>query len=87
LSDNKSLKPATVSLKAPEPVALFKQFRKESNLELQGFSILAAGTGLQKTAILSPKLSEVQLGTDFPYMHLPKKDIKTRHSNRPLLPD
>ncbi len=70
-----------------ELAALLEQCQKEQDFELQGFIILAACTGLRKTAILSRKWSEVDLDADFPYIHLPRKDSKNRRSNRLPLPN
>ena len=70
-----------------ELAALLEQCQKEKDFELQGFIILAACTGLRKTAILSRKWSEVQLEVDFPYIFLPKKDSKNKRSNRLPLPN
>ena len=69
-----------------ELAALIEQCQIKGDLELQAFIILAACTGLRKTAILSRKWAEVQLEVDFPYIHLPKKDSKNRRSNRLPLP-
>jgi integrase len=70
-----------------ELAALLEQCQKEKDFELQGFIILAACTGLRKTAILSRRWNEVQLDVDFPYIHLPKKDSKNKRSNRLPLPN
>ena len=69
-----------------ELAALIEKCQQEKDFELQGFIILAACTGLRKTAILSRKWAEVQLDVEFPYIHLPKKDSKNRRSNRLPLP-
>ena len=69
-----------------ELAALIEQCQLKKDTELQAFIILAACTGLRKTAVLSRKWSEVQLDVDFPYIHLPKKDSKNRRSNRLPLP-
>ncbi len=69
-----------------ELAALIEECRKEQDFELQGFIILAACTGLRKTAILSRKWDEVKLDVDFPSIFLPKKDSKNRRSNRLPLP-
>ena len=69
-----------------ELAALIEQCHKEKDFELQAFIILAACTGLRKTAILSRKWDEVKLDVDFPYIFLPKKDSKNRRSNRLPLP-
>ncbi len=69
-----------------ELAALIEQCQKEKDFELQGFIILAACTGLRKTAILSRKWEEVKLDVDFPSIFLPKKDSKNRRSNRLPLP-
>ena len=69
-----------------ELAALIEQCQKEKDFELQGFIILAACTGLRKTAILSRKWEDVKLDVDFPSIFLPKKDSKNRRSNRLPLP-
>ena len=69
-----------------ELAALIEQCQKEKDFELQGFIILAACTGLRKTAILSRKWEEVKLDVEFPSIFLPKKDSKNRRSNRLPLP-
>jgi len=66
---------------------LIEQCRKEKDFELQGFIILAACTGLRKTAILSRKWEDVKLDAEFPSIFLPKKDSKNRRSNRLPLPE
>ncbi len=67
--------------------ALIGKCQEEKDFELQGFIILAACTGLRKTAILSRKWNELNLEADFPYIHLPKKDSKNKRSNRLPLPN
>jgi len=67
--------------------ALIGKCQEEKDFELQGFIILAACTGLRKTAILSRKWNELDLEADFPYIHLPKKDSKNKRSNRLPLPN
>ncbi len=69
-----------------ELAALIEQCQKEKDFELQGFVILAACTGLRKTAILSRKWEEVKLDVDFPSIFLPKKASKNKRSNRLPLP-
>ncbi len=69
-----------------ELAALIEQCQKEKDFELQGFIILAACTGLRKTAILSRKWEELKMDVDFPSIFLPKKDSKNRRSNRLPLP-
>lgn len=69
-----------------ELATLIEQCQKEKDFELQGFIILAACTGLRKTAILSRKWEEVKLDVEFPLIFLPKKDSKNRRSNRLPLP-
>ena len=69
-----------------ELAALIKKCRDEKDVELQAFIILAACTGLRKTAVLSLRWDEVKLDVDFPFIHLPKKDSKNRRSNRLPLP-
>ena len=64
-----------------ELAALIGQCQKEKDFELQGFIILAACTGLRKTAILSRKWDELKLDAEFPCIFLPKKDSKNRRSN------
>ena len=67
--------------------ALIGKCQEEKDFELQGFIILAACTGLRKSAILSRKWNELDLDADFPYIHLPKKDSKNKRSNRLPLPN
>lgn len=69
-----------------ELAALIGKCREEKDFELQGFIILAACTGLRKSAILSRKWDEVQLDAQFPSIFLPKKDSKNKRSNRLPLP-
>ena len=69
-----------------ELVALIGQCQKEKDFELQGFIILAACTGLRKTALLSRLWAEVQLDAEFPFIFLPKHASKNRRSNRLPLP-
>lgn len=69
-----------------ELAALVEQCRKEKDYELQGFIILAACTGLRKTAILSRRWEEAKLDVEFTSIFLPKKDGKNRRSNRLPLP-
>lgn len=69
-----------------ELAALIEQCQAEKDYELQGFIILAACTGLRKTAILSRKWDELKLDVDFPSIFLPKKDSKNKRSNRLPLP-
>ncbi len=69
-----------------ELAALIEKCREEKDFELQGFIILAACTGLRKTAILSRRWEEVKLDANFPSIFLPKKDSKNRRSNRLPLP-
>ena len=69
-----------------ELAALLKKCREEEDFELQGFIILAACTGLRKTAVLSRKWSEVDLESEYPSIFLPKKDSKNKRSNRLPLP-
>ncbi|HSK71956.1 MAG TPA: site-specific integrase, partial [Pyrinomonadaceae bacterium] len=69
-----------------ELVSLIGKCREEKDYELQGFIILAACTGLRKTAILSRRWDEVKLDAEFPSIFLPKKDSKNRRSNRLPLP-
>jgi integrase len=70
-----------------ELASLIDQCQQEKDFELQGFIILAACTGLRKTAILSRKWNEVSLDSEYPYFHLPKKDSKNKRSNRLPLPE
>ncbi len=70
-----------------ELASLIGQCQKEKDFELQGFIILAACTGLRKTAILSRKWEEIQLDAEFPSIYLPKKDSKNKRSNRLPLPN
>ena len=69
-----------------ELAALIGKCQEEKDFELQGFIILAACTGLRKTAILSRKWEEVKLDVDFPSIFLPKKASKNKRSNRLPLP-
>ena len=69
-----------------ELAALIGKCQEEKDFELEGFIILAACTGLRKTAILSRKWEEVKLDVDFPSIFLPRKDSKNRRSNRLPLP-
>jgi integrase len=69
-----------------ELAALIGKCQEEKDLELQAFIILAACTGLRKTAILSRRWEEVKLDAEFPSIFLPKKDSKNRRSNRLPLP-
>jgi integrase len=69
-----------------ELASLIGKCQEEKDFELQGFIILAACTGLRKTAILSRKWDELKLDVDFPSIFLPKKDSKNRRSNRLPLP-
>jgi integrase len=69
-----------------ELTTLLEKCRDEKDYELQGFIILAACTGLRKTAILSRKWSEVQLDVEFPFVHLPKSASKNKRANRLPLP-
>jgi integrase len=73
-------------LKVSELATLIEKCQEEKDFELQAFIILAACTGLRKTAILSRKWEEVKLDVDFPSIFLPKKDSKNRRSNRLPLP-
>ena len=70
-----------------ELTKLLEKCRDEKDYELQGFIILAACTGLRKTAVLSRRWSEVQLDIEFPYVHLPKSASKNKRSNRLPLPN
>ena len=70
-----------------ELASLIGQCQKVKDFELQGFIILAACTGLRKTAILSRKWEEIQLDAEFPSIYLPKKDSKNKRSNRLPLPN
>jgi integrase len=69
-----------------ELAALIGKCQEEKDLELQGFIILAACTGLRKTAILSRKWDEVKLDVEFPSFFLPKTASKNKRSNRLPLP-
>jgi integrase len=69
-----------------ELATLIGKCQEEKDFELQGFILLAACTGLRKTAILSRKWNEVILDDEFPYIFLPKKDSKNKRSNRLPLP-
>ncbi len=69
-----------------ELAALIGKCQEEKDLELQGFIILAACTGLRKTAILSRKWDEVKLEAEFPSFYLPKSASKNKRSNRLPLP-
>lgn len=69
-----------------ELTTLLEKCRDEKDYELQGFIILAACTGLRKTALLSRKWSEVQLDVEFPFVHLPKSASKNKRANRLPLP-
>ncbi len=65
---------------------LIEQCQKEKDFELQAFILLAACTGLRKTAILSRKWNELDLDAEFPYVFLPKTASKNKRSNRLPLP-
>jgi len=69
-----------------ELAALIEKCHEEKDFELQGFVILAACTGLRKTAILSRKWEDVKLDVDFPSFFLPKEASKNKRSNRLPLP-
>ena len=69
-----------------ELAALIEQCQLQKDYELQGFILLAACTGLRKTAILSRKWDEVDLDAEFPSVFLPKKDSKNKKANRLPLP-
>jgi integrase len=56
-----------------ELATLIGKCQEEKDFELQGFIILAACTGLRKTAILSRKWDELKLDVEFPSIFLPKK--------------
>ncbi len=69
-----------------ELAALIEKCQQEQDVELQGFIVLAACTGLRKSGVLSRRWDEVKLDADFPSILLPKKDSKNRRSNRLPLP-
>lgn len=69
-----------------ELAALIGKCQEEKDFELQGFIILAACTGLRKTAILSRKWEDVKLDAEFPSFYLPKSASKNKRSNRLPLP-
>lgn len=69
-----------------ELAALIEKCQEEKDFELQGFIILAACTGLRKTAILSRKWSDVKLDVEFPSFYLPKSASKNKRSNRLPIP-
>lgn len=65
---------------------MIEKCQEEKDFELQGFIILAACTGLRKTAILSRKWEDVKLDAEFPSFFLPKSASKNKRSNRLPLP-
>ncbi len=67
-----------------ELVKLIEQCQKENDLELLGFIILAACTGMRKGEIMPRKWSEVRIDDEYPYIYTAK--TKNRHPKRLPLP-
>lgn len=65
-----------------ELAALIGKCQEVKEFELQGFIILAACTGLRKSAILSRKWEETKLEAEFASFYLPKLARKNKRSNR-----
>jgi integrase len=67
-----------------ELASLIEQCRKENDLELQAFILLAACTGMRKGEIMPRRWSEVAVDEEFPYIYTAK--TKNGRSKRLPLP-
>jgi integrase len=67
-----------------ELVALIGKCQEENDLELQGFIILAACTGMRKGEIMPRKWSEVRVDDEYPYIYTAK--TKNKRPKRLPLP-
>jgi integrase len=67
-----------------ELAAIVSQCREENDLELQGFVILAACTGMRRGEIMPRKWSEVRVDDEYPYIYVAR--TKNKRPKRLPLP-